>query len=454
MQSKRGFAALAFTLAVCVAQGAAQVEAWQQIATAHNMGPRGNTAMAFDPSRGYVLLFAGQSTNPNQDTFTYDGVDWTKRFPVTLPIYGTTNHAMAYHPLRQRIMMCGDVYTWEWDGTDWIQLSSSSPFMSNGGMAWDPVAQRMLRFGGAGATGDQTYGWNGTQWQLLATGTPPARTDLMLVTDTVRQRVLLYGGYGPAGGYGSRFNDTWAWNGSSWTQLPVAPGPYLSNQAVVYDSAKGWAMMYAGEIPQASGPTTNRDLWVFDGASWNKRVLSPKPNLFGIRPPIAYDSIRKKTVFYGEGQTWEYTPPPQVPATFVTFGAGCAGTAGVPTLAQSGGLLPYLGTTFPVRISNLSTSGFRVPFGLLGASKTTWSGFTLPLDLTGVGMPGCTLYTGGEVVVQLQASAGSATWGIAIPFDPALVGAKAFQQIVVIDPGANALGFVTSNATELTIGQL
>src|SRR5262249_15522088 len=111
-------------LSLSVAHLSAQIEGWQQITTSHNMGPRSVTAMAFDAVRGNIVLFAGASSNPVQDTWTYDGVDWTQRFPTTVP-YGNTNHAMAWDPVRQRVVMCSSTYTWEWDGTNWSQLDSS-----------------------------------------------------------------------------------------------------------------------------------------------------------------------------------------------------------------------------------------------------------------------------------------------------------------------------------------
>ena len=275
-----------------------------------------------------------------------------------------------------------------------------------------------------------------------------------MAADTRRSRVVLYGGYGPSGGYGNRFRDTWEWNGSVWAQtVSATTPPYLSNHSMAFNTSKGWTLMIGGEIPQSSGPTANRDLYAFDGNDWSLRVLSPRPP-WGLRAPLAYDSARARIVYLVSGQTWEYTAPPQIAASWQGFGQGCVGSSGVPALAPAPGQLPWLGKPFVTRIDNVPLGMLRIPFGLLGASKSTWNGLSLPFDLTAIGMAGCTLYTGAEVTVTLPASAGVATWNITIPPDVVLVGALVYQQAFVLDAGANPLGATTSNAGELKIGLL
>ena len=85
-------------------------------------------------------------------------------------------------------------------------------------------------------------------------------------------------------------------------------------------------------------------------------------------------------------------------------------------------------------------------------SRTSWFGLPLPLDLTPIGMTGCTLHTGVDMVVALTANQGVASWAVPIPADPGLVGSTLFQQALIVDQGANALGVTTSNAGEVRIG--
>jgi sugar lactone lactonase YvrE len=77
------------------------------------------------------------------------------------------------------------------------------------------------------------------------------------------------------------------------------------------------------------------------------------------------------------------------------------------------------------------------------------------LDLTGAGMPGCTLYVL-PVVLTLPFATSSTTASIpfTVPNDPSLIGGRMDVQAMVVRPGANAAGVVTSNVATLIFGDL
>ena len=90
---------------------------------------------------------------------------------------------------------------------------------------------------------------------------------------------------------------------------------------------------------------------------------------------------------------------------------------------------------------------------LVGASKTSWQGGSLPFDLGGLGMPGCKLFC--DIVVH-QAVAnvgGRGTWTATVPNSSALLGGIFYNQALVDDPGVNLFGAVMTNAAEANIGQ-
>lgn len=134
--------------------------------------------------------------------------------------------------------------------------------------------------------------------------------------------------------------------------------------------------------------------------------------------------------------------------TFTPFGTGCAGTAGLPVLAPQGGSLslPKVGGNFFTTVTPLGSLSF--PVGLLGASNTTWSGLSLPLELTPIGMPGCNIYVSVDLSMRLSVSGNSATWNLPIPSRAVLLGESFYQQVFIIDPGGSAV----SNAGTATIG--
>ena len=77
----------------------------------------------------------------------------------------------------------------------------------------------------------------------------------------------------------------------------------------------------------------------------------------------------------------------------------------------------------------------------------------MPLDLTSAGAPGCFILAPWEnqITVAVDA-AGQSLIPSMIPNIPSIVDQHFYTQIVVVDLGANSLGWVTTNALDLEIG--
>lgn len=134
---------------------------------------------------------------------------------------------------------------------------------------------------------------------------------------------------------------------------------------------------------------------------------------------------------------------------FVPYGAGCAGSNGVPTLAPAPGSRPAIGTSFVLELGNLPVGVGLVGTGLSDSMSGPW---TLPLDLTMFGLTGCMLYADPLVTVFVVGAGTTATSTLAIPNDPTLQGLRLFTQGFSLDPPANAAGLTVSNAGRLQIG--
>ena len=110
-------------------------------------------------------------------------------------------------------------------------------------MAYDDARHRVLLFGGNGATtlGD-LWSWDGTRWTRLSTSGPPPRDDAVLVFDSWRQRLVLFGGRSGQ----TLLADTWEWDGTSWSQKGGA-GPEARLHAVgAFDAERGVVRIYGG----------------------------------------------------------------------------------------------------------------------------------------------------------------------------------------------------------------
>ncbi|MEO6596068.1 MAG: hypothetical protein ABIP94_15065 [Planctomycetota bacterium] len=90
-----------------------------------------------------------------------------------------------------------------------------------------------------------------------------------------------------------------------------------------------------------------------------------------------------------------------------------------------------------------------LPIGILVLSLTE---LNPPLDLTVLGAPSCFLHIAPSVMITAFANAaGNASYSLAIPNDPALLGSEVFGQGAVFDPTANPLGLVLTPAVRAEI---
>jgi hypothetical protein len=260
--------------------------------------------------------------------------------------------------------------------------------------------------------------------------------------------VVLFGGK-----QGTTFlSDTWEWDGNNWLQLNPANSPPPRNAHVLaYDPARGRTVLFGGNTPYP-GPIL-ADTWEWDGLDWVQRfpLTSPPPRDLHA---LACDSARGKLVLFGGhgasvsghlSDTWEYGPTD--PASYVTFGSGCAGSAGTPALVAS---RPWSGETFTLDVTDLPAT--TVSLVLLGVSKTSWGPLPLPLPLDLVGMPGCVLFVSNDLAFVVPSAGGRATWSVPGPGGRDLIGGRFYNQAFVFDPVANPLGATSSNAGEGKFG--
>lgn len=253
---------------------------WTQCTPAKSPQTREYSAMAYDAARKRVVLFGGLGGSWLNDTWEWDGVTWTRRWPAMSPL-GRYGHAMAYDAARKRVVVCGgslalsSVDTWEWDGNSWVQRTppTSPPTRVHHAMAYDAAAQRIVLFGGRGiSTLTEMWEWDGNTWtQRFPATSPPGREGHAMAYDAARQRVFLFGGMPKL--YTTIFNDTWEWDGNTWTQQSPTLYPAARfYHTMVYDSASQHIILYGG------GNTIQlNDTWTFGYAG--TILLSGSPRL-------------------------------------------------------------------------------------------------------------------------------------------------------------------------------
>lgn len=265
------------------------------------------TASAYDAARGVVVMFGGADQTVALDqTWEWDGVRWTQRFPVHKP-QRRSSHAMTYDSKRKRVQLFsgngdGTFYNdlWEWDGADWHQRPSAHvpPGRYTHGFVYDSKRDRLVVFGGANSSSqfllNDTWEFGDGDWhQMVSVNTPPARWHTSLGYDPARGVTVLYGGMG--------YFDTWIWNGVDWTAKSPSQHPVANaDLAMYFDSQRGKLNAFGGAVIEGfSTVSRHNDIFEWDGNNWTQRVVAgppPTPRFVGV---AAYDQRRNQLTVFG-----------------------------------------------------------------------------------------------------------------------------------------------------------
>jgi YVTN family beta-propeller protein len=190
---------------------------------------------------------------------------------------------------------------------------SSSPSARAGfGMVYDDALGKVVVFGGctSGHFFDQycnatneTWTYSGGNWtQLHPTVFPSARVMPSMVYDSALQQVLLFGGVTSFPAY-QPLNDTWEFNGTTWTQLfpTVSPPASGMDQAMAYDTATGAVVLVAGGWlggPDNENSPTLNETWTFSAGQWTEVLNGTGPSPRGAES-FAYDAPSRSVVLFG-----------------------------------------------------------------------------------------------------------------------------------------------------------
>ena len=212
--------------------------------------------------------------------------------------------------------VCGD--TWEWNGKNWYLVSQVGPDARTfPALAYDSVRQKVIVFGGNRVLFgrrpaesrflDDTWEWDGRKWTQIKAPGPSPRAEAAIAFDAKRRRVVLFGGYDRIDEKLNRMGDTWEWDGFSWTQIKVTGPSPRNGAALVYDSVRGKIVLFGGGTTKGvSGET-----WEWDGKEWTENRGALTQGRFN--SVMAFDVARRKVIRFGGryggkpfGDTWEY----------------------------------------------------------------------------------------------------------------------------------------------------
>jgi hypothetical protein len=248
---------------------------WRQVATS-GPSPRFASGMVYDAQRERVILFGGSrgggAGGELGDTWEWNGTQWTQ-VATTGPSARITP-SMVYDRARGRIVLFGGLAaantrlndTWEWNGTSWERVLAAGPATRGlSGMAYDEKRGVTVLFGGdhdgtANGLLRDTWLFDGRTWtEVTSADGPSARDHVAMAYDPVLERIVLFGGGD------SEEAGAWQWNGAQW-QTFTATGPeWRDFPRMVTDRAGTRVLMYGGSV----GPPSN-ELWILSCDRWSQ----------------------------------------------------------------------------------------------------------------------------------------------------------------------------------------
>lgn len=119
--------------------------------------PRWGHAMAWDHSRGKVVMHGGRGAQFYGDMWDWNGTSWQPT-PNGGGLGVRKFHALAYDRSRSRLVLIGDEIsqfsddTWEWSpSTGWIQMPPSQSALANIAAVYDELRAQVVICGGSGS---------------------------------------------------------------------------------------------------------------------------------------------------------------------------------------------------------------------------------------------------------------------------------------------------------------
>jgi len=219
----------------------------------------------------------------------------------------------AYHVKENKMFLFGGYCSvekkrlndfWQFDGASWkrIETDTTPEARSGHAMIYDSIKNRLLVFGGKNENGDllnDLWSWDGTNWELLAEGDPadPApRQSHRLIFNNDNGDFFLFGG---SNNDGQALNDTWIFSGEQWMELKSenTPPPRLQH-TMAYDQGRKKVVLFGGFSRNEGSKVIYGDTWEWQiKEGW--KLMDDNDQLARDHHAMAYDNNSKKIILFG-----------------------------------------------------------------------------------------------------------------------------------------------------------
>jgi len=260
--------------------------------------PRTGAAVFQDPVTGRVILSGGTDAGgPRNDTWSWDGTDWTPLAPSTPPPAHSGARVAISPELGTTMIVDASAGTWLWDGSTWSG-SPAVPVGSTFDVWFDPGDGK---FHAVGLAGMLMNTWNGTTWDLASTPQLPSIGDVSGMAfvvgacgafDRELEGFVQFGGCLSNCGVGGIATGTTGFlTSQAFRQLTPGYGPGPRYGAALADfTTDGVAWLYGGASTYRYAYADN---WIWNGATWNTDGLGSPMNgtVYGAMDGTVYASM-------------------------------------------------------------------------------------------------------------------------------------------------------------------
>jgi hypothetical protein len=161
-------------------------------------------------------------------------------------------------------------------------------------VADDPSTGDVVLFGGV-YNFDNTWLWNGSTWSLARPSrSPSGRYGGAAAFDSQSDQILLFGGRLEAG---TPANDTWAWDGRTWLELNSggSDAPRAGDGAqMTWDPVQNTMLL----VTPPAGANGGAQTWVWTGARWQRQIGGDLGSSF-YDLLLAYDPVTRSVLAEG-----------------------------------------------------------------------------------------------------------------------------------------------------------
>jgi hypothetical protein len=210
---------------------------------------------------------------------------------------------------------------------------------------------------------------------------------------------------------------------------------------MAYDSARGVTILFGGQ-EGFLGPDSD-ETWEWDGNTWTQRITSGPTARED--HAMAFDSARQVVVLFGgwhhgfDGETWEWDGFGE--AAWTNYGTGWPGTNGIPSFTAATD--PRLCTIIDVDLAN-SRGVDTIALLLIGARPcdvpTDYGGHVLVVPVVS-----------STLTFTIPVPAAGLTKPFSLPCSSTLCGHSIYLQALEVDPGASQ-GFSFTRGLRLLLG--